>query len=586
MAIKHQRQNDSSSLQHRLDVVEVLVSISSHFLAVPASQIENEIPAVLEQVGRMVGAERVFCDLFKEGTWTVERIWRWRAPGSPPIKDNLIGLRLDNCAWAVGEYKKLGYIKVNSVAELPPEAKEERTLWERVGVKSIVTYPLSTAGNHLGMLGFASESEEKVWPENDLHLLSILRSILINAIVRFRMDTALFQSHKALEQKVVERTNELQQANVTLKQSLSLLQSILDNLPVGVIVTDISGRFVHVNRTGEDIWRGNSYSSDISDQAPQQIGWWAGTGQQIAPEEWNIARALSRGETSKEELIEIQCLDGSKKTILSSAVPLRDERGAITGALEVMNDVTDKIRLENALRNAERLASLGTLATGIAHEINNPLASILTIAHYIQALKDHPRAKEVLDSALADITSEAKRCGDIVKGILKFARNESAEKWLASLNDVVLKSVTICREYASSYGVRIITELNPVVPEVLLNTTQMEQVAVNLLRNAVEATSAISSVGRRPHEVVIKTFLKGQNWGGFVVEDTGPGLSQEDMRRIFDPFYTTRREGGGLGLGLSVCHGLITEHGGKIKASNSTLGGLSVEVLLPIPTEH
>ncbi|MBK7947780.1 MAG: HAMP domain-containing histidine kinase [Deltaproteobacteria bacterium] len=224
-----------------------------------------------------------------------------------------------------------------------------------------------------------------------------------------------------------------------------------------------------------------------------------------------------------------------------------DERKRATDAL---------LQSEAQLRASERLASIGTLAAGIAHEINNPVGSILAAAQLAQILRDDPSASSDIDAALGDIVNEAKRCGDIVRGVLQFAREERTDKWDCDLRDLVIRSVRLTTAFADKHGARLRTELPEPSPRVVANPTQMEQAIVNLIRNAIESGGsevAVRVVSRAADRLVT-----------IEVHDDGIGISEADRLRILEPFYTTRRATGGTGLGLSVVHGIALEHGGDL----------------------
>lgn len=246
-----------------------------------------------------------------------------------------------------------------------------------------------------------------------------------------------------------------------------------------------------------------------------------------------------------------------------------DERKRATDAL---------LQSEAQLRAAERLASIGTLSAGIAHEINNPVGSILAAAQLAQLLRDDPTAGPEIDAALADIVSEARRCGDIVRGVLQFAREERTDKWECVLRDLVVRSVRLTSAFAEKSGATLRTDLPEDSPRLLANPTQIEQAIVNLIRNAIESGARVVGirVSIRPDEAI----------AAVEVRDDGIGIPESDRLRILEPFYTTRRANGGTGLGLSVVHGIAVEHGGQLAIESHAGQGATVTLVLPcLPPE-
>ena len=219
------------------------------------------------------------------------------------------------------------------------------------------------------------------------------------------------------------------------------------------------------------------------------------------------------------------------------------------------------------LRRAERLASIGTLAAGVAHEINNPVGAIVISAEYALGSGDGSDREAIWRSALEENRAQAQRCARIVKALLRFASGSTAEKSRQDLNAMVRSALSAMRGGLGRDDFeRIETELAPDLIEVVADPLGIEQVVVNLVRNALEASSESAGVVR------VATGCDGEG-PCLCVEDDGPGISDGDLPRIFDPFFSTRDRAGGTGLGLSIVHGIVAEHGGSIDVES--LQGLS-----------
>jgi two-component system NtrC family sensor kinase len=218
---------------------------------------------------------------------------------------------------------------------------------------------------------------------------------------------------------------------------------------------------------------------------------------------------------------------------------------------------------------------MGEFAAGAAHEINNPLNAILLGAR--DALDSHgdPEYVAIMEKCLREVISEASRCGQIVKNLLRFANEEEADMWMCSFNDVVRVGLALCREYASAHNVDIAQELAPDLPEIRMNPTAIGQVVVNLVRNSVEACAGGGQV-----------TVSSQCMGDTVrlsVHDDGIGIPPHVRPHIFDPFYTTRREDGGTGLGLSVVYGILDSHSAHVGVNSEEGGGTCFVVDFPRP---
>jgi two-component system, NtrC family, sensor kinase len=242
--------------------------------------------------------------------------------------------------------------------------------------------------------------------------------------------------------------------------------------------------------------------------------------------------------------------------------PMRDEQGDINSIVVVMTDITDSADLRDKLIRAEKLAAVGQLVSGVAHEVNNPLTAILGFA---DLLMENP---EIPDSARKDlrvILQEAQRTKQIVQNLLSFARQMPPQRHAVQLNLILRRTLQLRAYDFNSHGVEIIEHLDEGLPDVIGDAHQLQQVFLNILNNAYDATHEIGRTAR----IEIMTAKSGD-----AVEvsfcDNGYGISDPD--RIFDPFFTTKDVGKGTGLGLSICYGIVKEHGGDILCHNNADG--------------
>jgi PAS domain S-box-containing protein len=227
------------------------------------------------------------------------------------------------------------------------------------------------------------------------------------------------------------------------------------------------------------------------------------------------------------------------------------------------------------LRVSERLASVGTLAAGISHEINNPIGSILLAAQFAVRLLEEPQLQpDLLKTCIHDIIRDANRCSRIVRSVLQFARKDPGELQPGDLNDVVRRAVFLGESKFKEKGVVPHLDLAEDLPVIRLNDTAMEQVLLNVLLNAADALGASPSIE-------IRTQQNGDRLA-VTVKDNGRGMTAIEREHALDPFFTTRREQGGVGLGLSVCHGIVQRHGGRIELSGIPGKGTTVKVELPL----
>ncbi len=248
--------------------------------------------------------------------------------------------------------------------------------------------------------------------------------------------------------------------------------------------------------------------------------------------------------------------------------PSRGPRMVVIG-----RDVTLMHRAERALRRSERLASLGTLSAGIAHQINNPIGAILAAAE-VGRLELADGRSENLGQVLADIGKDARRCGEIVRNLLRFGRDDDGEREVRDLREVVERAVELTRGHAAGRRVDLRLDCGGEALPIAMNVIEVEQVVLNVLRNACEA---------RPRSGVVSVCVdRAGDRGRLEVSDDGLGMSPETSSRIFDPFFTTRGREGGTGLGLSVAHGIVEDHGGRILVDSVLEKGTTIVVEWPL----
>jgi two-component system NtrC family sensor kinase len=251
------------------------------------------------------------------------------------------------------------------------------------------------------------------------------------------------------------------------------------------------------------------------------------------------------------------------------------EDNSITGALGIMRDMTDEMRLADQLLQQEKLAAVGQLVSGVAHELNNPLAGVMAFSELLLA---SPAARDAeARSAAETIHREARRAAKIVSHLLTFARQQPAERTETDLNAVVADTLELRRYALRSLGIDVVLGLDPALPHSWADGFQLQQVLLNLLVNAEQALAAWDG----PRRITVGTARVGDQLE-LTVADTGPGIALEKRDRIFNPFFTTKSVGQGTGLGLSISDGIAREHGGRIRVESQPGEGAKFIVEIPL----
>ncbi|MDV6030896.1 MAG: PAS domain S-box protein [Phycisphaera sp. RhM] len=255
---------------------------------------------------------------------------------------------------------------------------------------------------------------------------------------------------------------------------------------------------------------------------------------------------------------------------------ISDSSGTLLHLTGIVQDSTEQRIIENQLRLRERLVSVGTLAAGIAHEINNPLSAIMTAAVTARVVQSATQPNELVNECVDTITSAVVRTQKIVQNVLRLSRQESSEKEQANLNHIVTQASSLTKHFSDTHGANVLVDLEDDIPDLHLNTSEIEQVIVNLITNAVKSGD--------PAAVMIRTEKQGDRVK-VIVSDNGCGIPESRLDRIFDPFYTSESALKGTGLGLTISHRIICDHGGEITVESVEGQGSTFTVELPVSDE-
>jgi two-component system NtrC family sensor kinase len=268
--------------------------------------------------------------------------------------------------------------------------------------------------------------------------------------------------------------------------------------------------------------------------------------------------------------------DASMGHFSISLSPMRDEQHAVNSVVVVMTDITDAVLLQAKLAHSEKMATIGRLVSGVAHEVNNPLAAILG---FTDLLLENPQIPAPAREDLQIILHETQRTKDIVQDLLSFARQRPVQRELVHVNSVLRQTIKLRSYDFASHGVEVSEHFDENLAPAIGDSQQLQQVFLNILNNAYDAVQEAGQRGR----IVICTQHRGECIE-VAITDNGTGIA--DPERIFDPFYTTKQAGKGTGLGLSICYGIVRAHAGEILCWNNDDGaGGTFVVRLPVASE-
>ena len=441
-------------------------------------------------------------------------------------------------------------------------------------------------------VGHYEENEDEFLLTEMSHKLEYVSPLHINGVVKGAIVAGFAKKQDFTESKgrLIEAVTQMSAMSINLsahyetainnsinrakEEHRRFTEAILDALPVSLYVVDRDYRIVTWNRHREVGAQGIPRDAAIGRNVFSVLARYPkGRVRQ------EFERAFETGEIERIEQTSAD-EDGSTKHWLVSKIPMFDpETDEVSHVITVGEDVTLRVEAIHAVGRAEKLAAVGRLAAGVVHEINNPLATISACAESLEHRVEEGAfsgsdAVEDLNEYLGLIKSEAFRCKSITTGLLDFSRLRAGERIPLEVGDILRSSSNLISHQKRGEYIDFSVEVEADLPMVNADGGQLQQAIIALATNAVDA---MPEGGRL-------TFRASSNPKSVIIEieDTGVGIPVEDMSKIFEPFFTTKEVGKGTGLGLAVCYGIITDHGGRLNV-RSTLGkGTTFTILLPV----
>ena len=404
--------------------------------------------------------------------------------------------------------------------------------------------PLKTGGRTLGVLVVQSYSKDVRYGEREKEVLAFVAQHIAGAIER-------------------KRAAEESQRNV------SLLQSTIESTADGLLVVDRKGGVVTYNQRFAQLWRVPAGMMESRDDAALDAH---ALSQLKLPDQF-LARINELREQPEAEAFDVlEFKDG--RVFERYSIPQRQD-GQPVGRVWSFRDVSERTQAEQALRHTEKLAAMGSLLAGVAHELNNPLSVILGQAEMMRRTAGSGPLAQKADQ----IAQAAGRCASIVGNFLALARQRPPERRKVALNEVVREVLDVVTYPLRMDGVDVVLDLDPELPVLVGDPHQLHQVVLNLMTNAQDAMRGRDG----PRMMVVATgFDESAERVSLEVSDTGPGIPDDVRSRLFEPFFTTKPPGQGTGLGLSLCQGIVENHGGRISAESEEGKGALFRVELPL----
>ena len=358
-----------------------------------------------------------------------------------------------------------------------------------------------------------------------------------------------------------------------------LMHTALEQSPIGMVVVDPDFHIRMANISVSESFR-ELHPQTEGVRLEELASLWImrdKSGQELALEETPLVRSVREGFVIQNQEIHIEAETGDKRIVLGSAAPIHDEQGNIIAGMGLFQDITELRRYEENAHASERLENMGNLAGGVAHDLNNLLTPIIG---YCEVLSLELRQEDQLNS-LRHIRQSADLAHKLVKQLLAFGRQQELELQPVSLNELILDVLELLRRGLTG-STSLDMQLGDRLPQVQADPNQIKQVLLNLVLNARDAMPDGGQLTLSTQVYHTSDDAdEEERWVSLEVRDTGHGMSEETMARIFEPLYTTKTDGKGTGLGLAMVHGIVHQHGGKVEVQSELNVGSRFRILLP-----
>jgi len=440
-------------------------------------------------------------------------------------------------------------------------------------------------------MGFAEDNADEFFLTDKSHKVEYISPLHINGLVKGAIVVAFADKQDLNERKarLIDAATQMAAMSVNLsahyenalhdsitktkEEHRKFTEAILDALPVSLYVVDRDYRIVTWNRHREVGVQGIPRDSALGRDVFQVLAKYP---------EGRLRQEFERAfATGKIERIEQQTIadDGSTRHWLVSKVPMRDaETSEVSHVITVGEDVTVRVEAIHAIGRAEKLAAVGRLAAGVVHEINNPLATIAACAEALEQRIDEGAfastdAEQDLTEYLGLIKNEAFRCKSITTGLLDFSRVRAGNRHPVEIGEILRSSANLITHQKRGGNINIELDVEDGLSTINADGGQIQQAVIGLGTNAIDAMPDGGTLTFRA--------VSRANSVAIEVEDTGTGIAPENLSKVFEPFFTTKEIGKGTGLGLAVCYGIITEHGGRLSVRSNLGKGSLFTILLP-----
>ncbi len=556
-AVIEERRRSNEALAERLRFEELLSRLSGEFVGAHIQEVETILEASLRRLGEALGLGRLTLYRLSREAEEFEVAYSWSGPGIDRVPRVSVS---EEFPWVTRRIVGAQAVAFSRPEELPPDAARDVETFRRRGIRSNLGIPLVAGGRVLGSLSFVTFTAERAWPDELVQRLRLVGELFANALAQ-------------------------KEAHEALRASEAMKSAILASLSSNVAVLDRDGRIITVNDGWVRFARDNGASADAIvgvgssyfDICKIATGMSAGHADEATV---GIRAVLDRSRTAL--TLEYPCRASRiERWFALSVVPLsRPEGGAVVSHTEVTERKVAELEVQRSrqeLTHFTRVSTMGELTASLAHELNQPLTGILSNAQAAQRLlqASPPELGEV-GHILADIVEDDRRAGEVIQRLRYLLKKDEAQFRPVDLNVLIRDVAKLLNSDALIRNVTVTLELASAPVVVSGDAVQLQQVILNLLLNAMEAMADRAEHSR---DIVVRTENSEVDAVHVSVQDSGVGLRREMHHVVFEPFYTTKP--GGMGMGLAIARSIVEAHGGVIWAADNASGGATFHFSLP-----
>jgi two-component system cell cycle sensor histidine kinase/response regulator CckA len=545
------REHEEYLLQYRLEFEAVISSISTYFIRPDHTQLDSAIQNALRTVAEFLVADRCYILLFTQDLSKISTVHTWNSAQVKPLT-TFENLDSDVSPFASSTLFKGEVLKINSVQTMPDGLQALKIYKLNDYTRSCIIVPMISAGMVIGAIGLDTVQQERIWTEDAESFLCMIGEIITNALQRKQMEMALRESENKYRQFFEEDLT-------------------------GDYIAAADGQIKFCNpafakifgfTTVKDVLNGQSKIFELLNEPAVRY-----------------RDFLSKEKTAIDREFEFPRPTGEMARAIGKISGIFDENGLLVESRGYLFDITERKKLEEQLRGAQRMEAVGRLAGGIAHDFNN----ILTVINgYCELMLQQQELIQAGGHELEQIKKAGNRAAALIGQLLAFSRKQIVKPKIVNLNTVVKDLESMLRRLIGE-NIQFETNLAPELGNIKIDPAQLEQVIMNLVVNAKDAMPAggILTI-ETSNSLVDENYARRhapQKAGSYImllVKDNGIGMEQELITHIFEPFFTTKEKGKGTGLGLSTLYGIVKQSDGFVWVESSPQQGAAFRIYFPV----